>query len=152
LSFTLALYDIVGRYILIRIKKYKKAVNMRIEVIEVKTKEDKIYLELLEQYRINQEVQSLMNEDIFPSELILMGDFRLIKMLDFAIMADDIKVYLVKEVDNDIFAWVIGKFLSDEKIQMYPLLKEQSKELQLEIRRALIEKGLFKSSDYLESL
>ena len=125
---------------------------MRIEVIEVKTKEDKIYLELLEQYRINQEVQSLMNEDIFPSELILMGDFRLIKMLDFAIMADDIKVYLVKEVDNDIFAWVIGKFLSDEKIQMYPLLKEQSKELQLEIRRALIEKGLFKSSDYLESL
>jgi hypothetical protein len=49
---------------------------------------------------------------------------------------------LVKDVDNDTFVWVIGKFADDEEITMYPLLKKQPKKLQLEIRRTLIEKGL----------
>ena len=34
--------------------------------------------------------------------------------------------------------------MDNEKISMYPLLKKQSKDLQLEIRRVLIEKGLMK--------
>jgi hypothetical protein len=76
-----------------------------------------------------------------------MGDLRLITMLNYAVDMDDIKVYLVKDVDNDTFVWVIGKFIYDEKISMYPLLKEQSKELQLEILRVLIEKGFIKESN-----
>jgi hypothetical protein len=54
---------------------------------------------------------------------------------------------LVKDVDKDIFVLVIGKFADDGKITMYPLLKKQSKSLQLEIRSVLIEKGLMKEPD-----
>jgi len=120
---------------------------MKIEVFEIASKEDKIYLELLEQYKTNPEVQALLNKFIIPPEMVLAGDFRLIKMLKEAIDMDNIKVYLVKDVDNDTFVWAIGKFMNDGKIWMYPLLKEQSKELQLEIRRVLVEKGLMKEID-----
>jgi hypothetical protein len=105
-------------------------------------------------------VRGLLNEFIIPSELVLAGDFRLITMLNQAIDWDNIRVYLVKDLDNDTFVWVIGKFekekdsdnysalidqvMDEEDIIMYPLLKKQSKELQLAIRRALIEKGLIK--------
>jgi hypothetical protein len=117
---------------------------MKIEVFEITSKEDKVYQELLEQYRTNPEVQALLQESIIPDEIIWAGDFRLITMLNYAIDIDSIKVYLVKDVDNDTFVWVIGKFIDDDKISMYPLLKEQSKDLQLEIRNVLIEKGLMK--------
>ena len=115
---------------------------MKIEVFEIASKEDKIYQELLEQYKTNPEVQALLNEFIIPPEIVWAGDFSLIKMLKYAINVDNIKVYLVKDVDNDIFFWVIGKFVDDGKIMMFPLLKEQSEELQLDIRSALAEKGL----------
>jgi hypothetical protein len=118
---------------------------MKIEVFEITSKEDKLYRELLEQYKTNSEVQALLHEYIIPSEIIWTGDFRLITMLTRAIDMDSIKVYLVKDVDNDTFVWVIGKFVDDGKITMYPLLKEQSEELQLEIRSVLIEKGLLES-------
>jgi hypothetical protein len=133
---------------------------MKIEVFEIASKKDKIYQELLEQYITNPEVRGLLNEFIIPSELVLAGDFRLITMLNQAIDWDNIRVYLVKDLDNDTFVWVIGKFekekdsdnysalidqvMDEEDIIMYPLLKKQSKELQLAIRRALIEKGLIK--------
>lgn len=115
---------------------------MKIEVFEITSKEDKVYQELLDQYKTNPEVQELLNETIIPSEMIWAGDFRIITMLNRAIDIDNIKIYLVKDVDNGTFVWVIGKFVDDGKISMYPLLKEQSKYLQLEIRRVLIEKGL----------
>jgi hypothetical protein len=67
--------------------------------------------------------------------------------LNYAIDMDGIKVYLVKDVDNDNFLWLIGKYINDNEIDMFPLLKEQSKELQLEIRKVLIEKGLLKISE-----
>ena len=115
---------------------------MRIEVFEITSKKDKVYLELLEQYETNFELQALLDDSIVPYEVALAGDFRLISMMNRAIDIDGIRVYLVKDVDNDTFVWVIGKFASDEKINMYPLLKEQSKELQLAIRSVLIEKKL----------
>jgi hypothetical protein len=117
---------------------------MRIEVFEIMSKEDKVYQELLDQYKNNLEVQELLHETIIPSERIWAGDFRLITVLNHAIDMDNIKIYLVKDIDNDIFVWVIGKFEYNEEISMYPLLKEQSKTLQLEIRRVLIENGLMK--------
>ena len=133
---------------------------MKIEVFEIASKEDKIYQELLEQYKTNPEVQELLDEYIIPSELIWAGDFRLITILNRVIDWDNFKVYLVKDVDNDTFVWVIGKFekendidkhsvlideiMDEEDITMYPLLKKQSKKLQLAIRKALIEKGLMK--------
>jgi hypothetical protein len=117
---------------------------MKIEVFEISSKEDEVYLELLEQYKTNPEVQALLDESIIQSEMIWAGDFRLITMLDRSLNMDGIKAYLVKDVDNDTFVWVIGKFVDVGKITMYPLLKEQSKELQLEIRSVLIEKGLMK--------
>jgi len=117
---------------------------MKIEVFEITSKEDKIYQELLEQYKTNPELQGFLNKFIIPEELVMMGDFRLITMLNEAIDWNFVKVYLVKDVDNDTFVWVIGKFVNDGKIDMYPLLKEQSKELQLAIRKTLIEKGLMK--------
>ncbi|MDR1893392.1 MAG: hypothetical protein LBQ61_01710 [Spirochaetales bacterium] len=116
---------------------------MKIEIFEIASKEDKIYRELLEQYKTNPEVQALLHESIIRSEMILSGDFRLITMLNRSIDTDNIQVYLVK--DNDTFVWVIGKFVDDGKITMYPLLKEQSKELQLEVQNVLIKKGLIKS-------
>ena len=119
---------------------------MKIEVFEILSKEDKIYLDLLEQYNNNSEVKMLMNEFIIDPGLVLMGDFRLINMIDMAIDIDDIKVYLVKDTDNDIFIWVIGKF-EDGKISMYPLLKEQSKEMQLEIKSVLIKNCLFENQN-----
>ena len=115
---------------------------MKIEVFEIATKEDKVYQQLLELYKTNAEVQSLLDEDIIPSKLIWAGDFRIITMLNRAIDMDNIKVYLVKDVDDDIFLWVIGKFADDGKLTTFPLLKEQSKELQLEIRSVLIKEGL----------
>ena len=63
-------------------------------------------------------------------------------MIKFAITVDKIKIYLVKNADNDTFLWVIGKFLDTGKIRMFSLLKKQSKDLQLEIRKVLIEEGL----------
>jgi hypothetical protein len=117
---------------------------MKIEVFEITSKEDKIYQELLEQYKTNLELQGLLNKFIIPEELVMMGDFRLITMINRVIDWDIMKVYLVKDVDNDTFVWVIGKSEDKEGINMYPLLKEQSKELQLAIRKALIEKGLMK--------
>ena len=118
---------------------------MKIEVFEIVSKEDKEYLELLEQYKTNQEVKTLLNEFIFPSEMVLAGDFRLIKILDQAIDMENIKVYLVKDIDKDTFLWVIGQFIDDGNINMYPLLKKQSKKLQLEIKKVLIEKNIVKS-------
>jgi len=120
---------------------------MKIEVFEIASKEDRVYLELLDQYNTNAEVQGLLNEYIISPELVLAGDFRLITMMDYAIEIDSIDVYLVKDVDDDVFVWVIGKFLDNGKISMYPLLKKQSKKLQLEIKKVLIEKGLFKKGD-----
>jgi len=117
---------------------------MKIEVFEITSKEDNIYQELLEQYKTNPELQELLNKFIIPEELVLMGDFRLITMINQVIDWDIMKVYLVKEVDNDTFVWVIGKSEKEERINMYSLLKEQSEELQLAIRKALIEKGLMK--------
>ena len=117
---------------------------MKIEVFEIKSKEDKIYQELLKQYKTNLELRGLLNKYIIPEELVMAGDFRLITMINRVIDWDIMKVYLVKDVDNDTFVWVIGKSENNEKIDMYPLLKEQSKELQLAIRKALIEKGLMK--------
>jgi len=117
---------------------------MKIEVFEIASKEDKIYLELLEQYKTNPELQGLLNRFIIPEELVLAGDFSLITMLNQVIDWNNIKVYLVKDVDNDTFLWVIGKFDDEEGLNMYPLLKEQSEELQLAIRKALVEKGLMK--------
>jgi len=120
---------------------------MKIEVFEIGSKEDRVYQELLEQYNTNSEVQGFLNEYIISPELVLAGDFRLITMMDYAIDIDSIDVYLVKDVDDDVFVWVIGKFLDNGKISMYPLLKKQSKNLQLEIKKVLIEKGLFKKGD-----
>jgi len=117
---------------------------MKIEVFEITSKEDKIFQELLEQYKTNPELQGFLNKFIIPEELVMAGDFRLISMMKEAIDWDFIKVYLVKDVDNDTFLWVIGKDEDKEKINMYPLLKEQSEELQLAIRKALVEKGLMK--------
>jgi len=119
---------------------------MKIEVFEITSKEDKVYQELLEQYKTNRKVQKLLNEFIIPEAIVWAGDFRLITMLNSAIGMDNIKTYLVKDVDNDIFVWVIGKFEDDEEINMYSLLKKQSKKLQLAIRSALIEKGLLKET------
>ena len=120
---------------------------MKIEIFKIESKENKEYLELLELYKSNSEVQTMLNKPIFDSEMIWAGDFRLITMLKRAIDIDDINVYLVKETDDNVFVWVIGEFIDDKKISMYPLLKEQSEDLQLEIRRVLIEKGLMKESE-----
>ena len=117
---------------------------MKIEVFEITSKKDKVYQELLEQYKTNKELQALLHKFIVPSEMIWSGDFRLITMLKYAIGMDGIKIYLVKDVDKDIFVWVIGKFLNNGEITMYPLLKKQSKTLQLEVQSVLIEKGLMK--------
>ena len=117
---------------------------MKIEVFEIVSKEDKTYLELLEQYKTNPEVQGLLDKFIIPEELVLAGDCRLITMMNEVIDWDIMKVYLVKDVDNDTFLWVIGKSKNEKGLNMYPLLKEQSKELQLAIRKALVEKGLMK--------
>jgi hypothetical protein len=142
-------------------EEIKRSAFMKIEVFEIRSKEDKIYQELLEQYKTNLELRGLLNEDIIPSELIWAGDFRLITTLDMVIEDwDNIKVYLVKDVDNDTFVWAIGKFergkdsdkhsalinmtMDEKDIIMYPLLRKQSKKLQLAIRKALIEKGLMK--------
>jgi hypothetical protein len=119
---------------------------MKIEVFEITSKEDNVYQELLDQYKTNHEVQTLLHETIIPSEMIWAGDFRLITMLNRAIDMDNIEVYLVKDVDNDTFVWVIEKFVYSGEISMYPLLKEQSKYLQLEIKSVLIEKGLMKDT------
>jgi hypothetical protein len=119
---------------------------MKIEVFEIASKEDKVYLELLEQYKTNPAVQAALHELIVPSEIIWAGDFRLITMLNSSLDTDGIKVYLVKDDDTNTFLWVIGKFVYDGNITMYPLLKEQSKELQLGVRSILIEKGLIKES------
>ena len=125
---------------------FSKERFMKIEIFEITSKKDKIYLELLEQYKTNLELQALLDDSIIHYEKILAGDFRLITMMNRVIDMDGIRVYLVKNIDNDTFVWVIGKFDSDEKINMYPLLREQSKELQLAIRRVLIEKNLIKKS------
>lgn len=134
---------------------------MKIEVFEITSKEDKIYQELLEQYKTNRELRGLLNKFIIPEELVMIGDFRLITMINRVIeFFNNIKVYLVKDVDNDTFVWIIGKFekeipsdnhsalinmvMDEEGITMYPLLRKQSKKLQLTIRKTLIEKGLMK--------
>jgi hypothetical protein len=125
------------------VRRYIRRCRMKIEIFEITSKEDAVYLELLDKYKSNAELQELLGITIFPSEMILMGDLRLITVLDDVIDMDRIiKVYLVKDVDTDTFVWVIGKFIDDGKISMYPLLKKQSKSLQLAIRSALIEKGL----------
>ena len=118
---------------------------MRIEIFEIMSIEDIVYQELLEQYKTNPELRALLNELYIDSDMILAGDFRFITMMDRAIGIDNIKVYLVKDVDDGLFLWVIGKFMDEEgKIIMHPLLKEQSEYLQLEIKSALVEKGLIK--------
>ena len=120
---------------------------MKIEIFEIVSMEDSVYLELLEQYKTNAELKELLDIFIFDSAMIMAGDFRLITMLEYAINLKNIKAYLVKDVETNTFVWVIGKFLDDETINMYPLLKNQSKELQLEIRRVLIKNGLVKESN-----
>ena len=117
---------------------------MKIEIFEIESKEDRKYQELLEQYKTNIELRELLHETIFPSKMIWAGDFSLITMLKYAIDADNINVYLVNDIDSDTFLWVIGKFNNNGKINMYPLLKKQSKKLQLAIRKVLIKKGLIK--------
>jgi hypothetical protein len=119
---------------------------MKIEVFEIISKDDKIYQELLEQYKNNHEVRELLNVFIIPPAIVCAGDFRLITMMNRVIGSNGIKVYLVKDIDNDTFVWVVGKFVDDGKISMYPLLKEQSKTLQLEVQKKIIEKGLMKES------
>lgn len=116
---------------------------MKIKVFKVMAEEDKIYQELMEQYKINPEVKTLLDKPIINPELIWAGDFSLKKMLKDAINGNIYQVYFVKDIENNIFLWVIG-ISYDESIKMYPLLEEQSKELQLEIRRVLIEEGIFK--------
>ena len=115
-----------------------------IEVFEISSKKDIIYKELIGQYETNSEVQKLLDEPIIPPGMIWAGDFSLFNMLKQAINMNGIKVYLIKDVDNNIFLWVIGRF-DNGKIIMYPLLNKQSKKLQLEIRKVLIEKGLIKN-------
>jgi hypothetical protein len=116
---------------------------MKIEVFEIKSKKNAIYRELLEQYRTNPEVKKLLEVNIFPSELVLAGDFELITILDHVVGTFKlIKVYLVKDTDTDTFLWVIGKFAKDGTINMFPLLEKQSKTLQLKIRKVLVEKGI----------
>ena len=117
---------------------------MKIEIFEVVSIEDDIYQELLEQYKTNTDLKELLDEFIFSSEMIMAGDFRLITMLKYAVNSKNIDVYLIKDVDTNIFVWVIGKFLNDENISMYPLSKGQSEELQLEIRKVLAENGLLR--------
>ena len=112
---------------------------MKITFFEILSKEDKIYQELMEQYEVNLEVKESLNRLIIPSEMALMGDFRLITMLNHAINIDNIKVYLVKDVENDIFVCLIGKFIDDGKFSTYLLTKEKSKELELGIRSVIIE-------------
>ena len=119
---------------------------MRIEVFEIMSANDKVYLELLEQYKTNLEVKAFLDESIIPSGLVLMGNFSLKRMIKQAIDMNIAKVHLVKDIDNNTFLWVVGKFVDNGEISMYPLLKEQPKELQLAIRSALVEKGLFKKS------
>ncbi|MCL2128745.1 MAG: hypothetical protein FWH35_00130 [Treponema sp.] len=120
---------------------------MKIKVFEIASVEDNVYNELLEQYKTNPKLKKLLNKFIFKSNMIWSGDLRLITMLKFAINSKNIKAYLVKDVETNTFLWAIGKFLYNEKISMYPLLKRQSKKLQLEIRRVLIENGLLKESN-----
>ena len=115
---------------------------MEIKVFKITSKKDIVYQELLEQYETNPELQSLLDEPVFPSEIIYSGDFRLITMIDQLIDKEYIKIYLVKDVSNDLFLWVIGKVLDYEYTTTYPLLKKQPKKLQLEIKRVLIENGL----------
>ena len=117
---------------------------MNIKIFEIVSIEDNVYKELLEQYKTNVNLKDLLDEFIFSSEMVFAGDFKLGTMLKYAINSKKIEVFLVKDVDTDIFLWVIGKFLNDEKISMYPLLKYQSKELQFEIRRVLVENILLK--------
>jgi hypothetical protein len=119
---------------------------MKIEIFEITSKEDKAYMELLEQYKNNPELQTLLHESIIPIEMALAGDFRLITMLIRAIDMDGIKVYLLKDIDSNTFLWVIGEFVYDGGITMYPLLRKQSKKIQLEVRNVLIEKGLMKKT------
>lgn len=126
---------------------------MKIEIYEIESEENKVYLELLERYKTDKELQTLLNVDVFSREMMLMGDGRLIATIKRVInYFDNIKVYLVKDTDKDTFLWVIGQFLKneefeiDEEITMFPLKKKQSKKLQLEIRKCLIEKGLIKEN------
>ena len=44
---------------------------MKIQVFEIITEEDKVYQELLEQYKTNSEVNLKLNECIINSELVL---------------------------------------------------------------------------------
>jgi len=120
---------------------------VKIKVFEIVTKEDTIYRELLSKYETNSKLKALLNQFIIPPELVMAGDFRLITMIERAIDMSHIKVYLVKDIENNIFLWAIGKFTDDERIQMFPLLKKQSKALQLEIRKALILEGLMTESN-----
>jgi hypothetical protein len=120
---------------------------MKIEVFEITSEEDAVYKELLERYKTNAELKALLNDFIIPKEMVLAGDLRLIRMIEKTIKMDSINVYLIKDVDADVFVWVIGQYADTKKINMYPLLKEQSKELQLAIRNALVEKGVFNNGD-----
>ena len=113
----------------------------KIDIFKITSKEDKIYQELLEQYKTNPELQELLGKTIIPSELIMMGDFRIITTMRYAINMEGIKVYLVKDVDDDIFLWVIGKSVEDGEITMYPLLKKQSKNYSWLYERLLLKKG-----------
>ena len=117
---------------------------MKIEVFKIESKENEVYLELLEQYKTNHELQELLHKTIIPSKLILTGDFSVIGTLTRVIDMNGIDVYLVKDIDSNTFLWVIGKFLDSGEINMYPLLKIQPKKLQLEIRKVLIDKGIIK--------
>jgi hypothetical protein len=65
---------------------------MSIEVFEIASKEDKVYQELLNQYKTDPEVRALLHETIIPSEMIWAGDLRPITMLNRAIDMDNIKI------------------------------------------------------------
>ena len=108
--------------------------SMNIEVFEIASTEDNIYQELLKQYEINAELEEMLDRYVYPVESILMGDLRLITVLDDAVNGDGIKVYLLKDIDTNIFICLIGHILDSGKKAVYPLLKNIPPELWIMIQ------------------
>lgn len=113
---------------------------MKIKVFEIKSKKNRIYKELMEQYKVNSEIKELLHEKI--------GRVRLISALPLSISLKDIKVYLIKDIDSNKYLWVVGKLEHNEEIIIFPLLKDISEEIRLEVRRILSKMGfLWKIND-----
>jgi len=118
---------------------------MKIEVFEITSKEDATYKELMAQYKSNTELQELLDEPIISGSFA--GYFSLSAMINMAIEMEHINLYLLKDVDDDIFVWVAGKNVKRGKLDMYPLLKEQSDEMKEEIRDVLFREGVYDKSN-----